>query len=774
MSSSANSISIQEMLLPAKSIPAEMRRRRSDSIVETISPRLQEEYESNGWELERRLKTRVRMRRAKPHDVAFEDRVWAALASLGFTSLNRDRNFILTYGAQAGERKQIDIFAADDDVVLLVECKSSATVRQRTFKTEIESIQGMRPGLIRTIGREFPGHKIRPVLATRGLAVTNMEVERIEAAGVLYMDEDTIEYYEELGHHLGGAARYQILGNLLAGRKIPGLEATVPAIRGRMGGHTYYTFLIEPARLLKLGFILHRAKANHALMPTYQRLIKRSRLKQVSEFIDADGIFPNSLILNIEGGKRGLRFDLAPQGGAGKARLGLLHLPQTYRAAYVIDGQHRLYGYADSPRANSDLVPVVAFVDLPRVEQVSIFMQINENQKAVSKTLRNTLNADLLWDSSDFREQQRALKLRIAQHLGESRTSPLYGRVLVGESQRSLQRAVTIDAISVGLDRGNFLGVFGRTEVKEAGTFYKGTNQATFDVLVPFLEESFRYFMEALPGQADVGLGEGGFVFINNGVESLVRIFSDVVDYLVRREGVNCRTMATAELMELAIPLFEPLGRFLQGRSPEEAADLRRSYGTAGRTRYWRKLQEAIHEAWPEFTPPGLEQFKQDEARTFNTETFGMIRELEQFLNRDIRERLVNEFGEMWFKQGVPLKTYQAASALAVDKNREKDPHEEVEPWECLVLIDYHKIVTQQHDLWQRLFAKRYTRPGDETKAGGWQARASWMVELNRIRNENDHTYTVTEEEYDWVVGLTRWLIRGEVDNELPETAVAE
>ena len=82
----------------------------------------------------------------------------------------------------------------------------------------------------------------------------------------------------------------------------------------------------------------------------------------------------------------------------GEAKLGMLHLPQTYRAAYVIDGQHRLYGYADSERAGQDLIPVVAFVDLPRSEQVRLFMQINENQQAVPKNLRNTLNAELLWD----------------------------------------------------------------------------------------------------------------------------------------------------------------------------------------------------------------------------------------------------------------------------------------------------------------------------------------------------------------------------------------
>lgn len=66
---------------------------------------------------------------------------------------------------------------------------------------------------------------------------------------------------------------------------------TVPAIRGKMGGHTYYSFSIEPERLLKIGYVLHRSDANKTMMPTYQRVIKKSRLQQVREFVENGGIF---------------------------------------------------------------------------------------------------------------------------------------------------------------------------------------------------------------------------------------------------------------------------------------------------------------------------------------------------------------------------------------------------------------------------------------------------------------------------------------------------
>lgn len=117
------------------------------------------------------------------------------------------------------------------------------------------------------------------------------------------------------------------------------------------------------------------------------------------------------------------------------SKLGILYLPKRYRSAYIIDGQHRLYGYSDSKYAKTNTIPVVAFVDLDREEQIKLFMDINENQKAVPKTLRVTLNSDMLWESPNFNERRKALRSKIAQMLGEEDTSPLLNRVVIGENE---------------------------------------------------------------------------------------------------------------------------------------------------------------------------------------------------------------------------------------------------------------------------------------------------------------------------------------------------
>ena len=85
-------------------------------------------------------------------------------------------------------------------------------------------------------------------------------------------------------------------------------------------------------------------------MPTYQRLIKKTRLKKVAQFVE--GVASSRTQSSSTSNPDGAASDSSPWARVeGQAKLGMLHLPQTYRAAYVIDGQHRLYGYADSERA---------------------------------------------------------------------------------------------------------------------------------------------------------------------------------------------------------------------------------------------------------------------------------------------------------------------------------------------------------------------------------------------------------------------------------------
>ncbi|MGH2902352.1 MAG: hypothetical protein ACRDK7_01975 [Solirubrobacteraceae bacterium] len=174
------------------------------------------EHEADGWVVDRELKYKLKMRKEKAHDIAFEDRVWATLARLQFPRLNSGRSFRLRYGAAKNEAQQVDVFAADDEVVLIVECKSTTSIgKPGQFKTEIEAITGKREGILKHLRHEYPQHKVKFLLATNNYTLSDAVQERVAAAHVFHIDEDAVEYYLTLAGHLGAAAKYQLLGALL-------------------------------------------------------------------------------------------------------------------------------------------------------------------------------------------------------------------------------------------------------------------------------------------------------------------------------------------------------------------------------------------------------------------------------------------------------------------------------------------------------------------------------------------------------------------------------
>ncbi|MBF4593745.1 DGQHR domain-containing protein [Curtobacterium flaccumfaciens] len=743
-----------DQLLTAKISSRQVNERLASVEKQNVAKSLRADYEAAGWEAGAESVRKVQFTRTKKHDVAFEDRVWAAFASLGFDHLNKDRKLTISYGTGAGDKKQIDVLAVDDEVILVVECKSSAAAQPpaHSFKTEVEAISGYRIGLIQSIKKDFPNHKIRFVFATNNFNVSPSTKERFVNAQIVHLDEDAISYYIQLGQHLGKAGKYQLLGTLFAGTKIPGMDTAVPAIQSKMGGHTYYSFNIEPERLLKLSYVLHRNAANSQLMPTYQRLIKRTRLKKVAKFVDEGGFFPNSLIINFDVKK--LNFSPAA-GQVGESRIGVLDLPQLYRCAYVIDGQHRLYGFADSTRAASELVPVVAFVGLPPTDQVRLFMQINENQQAVPKNLQNTLNSDLLWDSKDLSEKSKALRLRIAQALEDAKSSPLRGRIILGENRKDARRCITIEAIANGLARGNLLGKFLKSSVKTPGLMYLVDNPTTMDHVAPLLEMVFQLLRDELPEQWEAG--DAGYVFINNGVEGVLRLVSDLVAMKKKAGEIDPQANSPLEIfVSIRGDLLTAID-YLRQADSTVASDLKRTYGSSGGVRYLRRLQTAVASANQAFKPDGLEEYLKSEAKEFNGSAFSMVNDIERLLHDKVRARLEQEFGETWIKECVPLQVYRDANERATDRSWEADG-EEVDWWDCLYLSDYQKIMRKSQAVWDVGFGEGFTPPELRGKKGSWKDRSSWMSVIIDARNAVAHARSISEEEFAAVADVHDWL----------------
>ncbi len=736
-----------------------IRQKRNDNLLESINPADKDKYLREGWLIDKVFKSSIRVSKPKPFDLAFEDEVWSLFALMGYKFLNRDRNFNLPYDKNnLNQTKQIDVFAKDDETILIVECKSSESNKRGDFKKELESYIGIIDGIRKSVSALFPRSKFKFkfILATKNLSISEDDLIRLQKLNGYHLNEENIEYFFQLYSQLGTASRYQFLGSLFEGQEIPEMENKIPAVRGKMGGHIYYSFATEPENLLKIGYVLHRNKANVNMMPTYQRLIKKSRLKAVTEFINNGGYFPNSIVISIDA--KNCNFDPAnTQVSSTISDVGILHLPKKYKSAYIIDGQHRLYGYTFSEFKNKNTIPVVAFVNLTREEQVQLFMQINENQKSVPKSLRETLNADLKWTSDLLIEQFDALSSRIAIFLGEDRNSALYDRVWIGEDVRDL----TQNNIKLALKRGYYFGKVNKTKIEELGLIYTGNIDLAFEKLKNIFLLYFDYLHDNLNNEWNNE--KESIVLSNNGIYGLILILSDILLYINNNGIIDVRKSNHKLIFAESKNYIDPIIIFLKELSPEQRLELKKSYGAGGQTKHWRIFQKIVRDTHKNFSPEGLDDYLIKKEKHNNDRAFAIIREIETFFNHDFKNKLEDKFGRMWFKKGVPPQIGDDAVALATRKNRDiENEEDEVEPWDCINIIAYRSIAVKN---WQDIFERDYTRPGEEKISGGKDEKTKWMVKLEHLRNQNVHSYFVTEDELKFLEELYEWLILKEIRN---------
>lgn len=726
------------------------------------------EYIDAGWEKSKDYKSPkfVGVSKEKPICEQFEDRVWLLFASMGFDGLNEENGIQISYDFNNDDLKErIGVVAVDEETVLIVLCYASETMVERSFVAEINDFSSKIGGIRKEILKQYPGKKTKFIWASHNYIMNRRDLTLLDKKGIAYFSDTTIEYYFELAKHLGSCSRYQLLGSLFANQEIKNMDDRVPAIQGKMGGYTYYSFSIEPEKLLKIGYILHRSEANKNMMPTYQRLIKKKRLQEVRSFINDGGYFPNSIIISIDTNGKGLSFDQSSSKvDSTISKIGILHIPKRYRSAYIIDGQHRLYGYSDSLYAATNTIPVVAFVDLDRTEHIKLFMDINENQKAVPKSLRVTLNADMLWESPDLSEQRQALRSKIAQMLGEEATSPLNSRIVIGENESTPTRCITVEALQAAFKKCRFFDSYGKKNaLQKEGTFDCKDNQETCDLFYPFIEKCLLYIREACLEEWDKGDSDNGMLTMNRGIQAVVRVIDDVVNMLVEKGMINPKTQALDDMFGLIQYYLKPLTDYINNLNAEQRKDLRGYFGGGADTRFWRAYQKAIADMRPDFTPEGLEEFWQNETKMYNEETVSMIQEIVTKVKLLISIRLNDYFGESWLIKGLPKNIYTRAKGEADEAIyiHITNTGEEIDIpiWDYVTLPECKQIVLNGKN-WSLFFEDTFVRPEEANLVGGKDVKTNWLLKVNSISSKlSKESYSVPVDEYTYVKSIYDWLM---------------
>lgn len=731
----------------------------------SVSNSEKDELINQGWEIDREYVNSVRLKKPKSHSVIFENKVWSVFQKMGYIRLNIDNTFKIPYSNnQDIPPRQIDVFCFDDDTAIVIECKSSESRRPRPLQTIINDFANIRDGIIRYLNSIFETRKkVKLILATNNIVVSENDVNRIKENNILLFTQDDINYYDQLSSHLGEASKYQLFGRIFSGQSIPSLKNKVPAIRGKMGGHTYYSFSIQPEKLLKLSYILHNNTTSEEVVGTYQRMVNKKRISDIGAFLDSNdggsGFFPNSIIVNFDTSGRNLVFDkISSDHDVEDCSVGVLKLPDKFRSAFIIDGQHRLYGYSKSEWKSKHTIPVVAFENLPVENQVDMFVNINHKQKSVSQNLLTTIKAELHWNSPIYNNAIFAVMARLLMELSKDNSSPLYGRIKLGENKKSDLVNITLDyVISYGFKKTNFFAKISRNRLVSTGHLWVDDYSRMLIKAKKFFILIFKYIKEKSEQNWDLGSSGGGFISMNIGIASVIRLVDSIIKLDSLSNNSQIQTKSAEDIFDICKPKLEHLSNYINGLSISEIQNFR-SAGTGGQGRdnVYREFQNYIYQNDPDFNPDGLQEWIRNNSGEFNASGTEMVRDLELKIFDIVKSKIIEKynFGAEWLRpeaipRGVLSKTYEMYNEQG-----------QREPQENFLDLSSYKSIIEKGDNWSSCFKDIFTDPRIVGSANK-ERSLEWMLKLNEIRRKTAHPTRapITPDENEFLIFLKSWLI---------------
>lgn len=707
---------------------------RSKKIIkkQVAESRLGEETEK-GWILQKRLKSGAcNLIKEKEGWRLFEDQVWSLFYNMGFEELNGNTKD-LEINRVGNGKKQIDVFARDEQTICIIECKytekphtSSTSLPQvRNAINDIASLQREElPAYIfkhyrNTTGDTHKTYKLVWILALKNIDISDHDRNLADSHNITILDDATISYYEQLSKQFSHASKYMFLGQYLCSKRIPGNPVTIPAIRGTMGGYNYYSFSATPESLLKISYLAHKGNTNLPPLETYQRIAKKKRLDKIAEYIVSSeengkgAIFPTSIVVNFS---TDIKFqEIAGQKGE-KSKIGRLTLPNEYNSAWIIDGQHRLYAYSKLDKeAKTALLPIIAFEKLPANEQAQLFVDINGKQEKVESTLLNEIKANTLLESPRAKDRLEAIYSQIALLLNKESSSVLYDRVVEanlgkGDSTKNITNTTLTDE----LYKSQLVGTPNSKNPKnmDPGLLYQGSLEESRDFITSILSDYYRIFLEndVLRDQWNLGKGEGGFLCTNHGIRSTIKLFSLIIlhihgDIIKGGDYVGIKALNKTGILDRVRPYLKPVIEYLASASDTDLKLIRQKSSGSGVASTTDRFITIINDEFPEFYPDKAEQYRQKHAQE-NRSRNNLGRDIGDRIEEAIRSFVVQELKENfgldvgeWWAEGVPQKV---SKKIEDEAHKLKDYSHEYEKY--LMFGELHEIITKKSDLFGSKF----------------------------------------------------------------------
>jgi hypothetical protein len=381
-----------------------------------------------------------------------------------------------------------------------------------------------------------------------------------------------------------------------------------------------------------------------------------------------------------------------------------------------------------------------------------LFIDINAKQKSVKQSLLQELYAELHWDAEEPEIRVGAIISKAIQMLDEDPECALYQRVQTADASKSETRCISLTSLYGAVEKKEFhIAKERKGQVLEYGPLWGGENDATLRRTVFILKNWFNVIRSGAPEWWDRGSGEGGGLAMNDGVTACVNVLRSVFVHLAEH-GQKLVKLEAHELFDVISRYAGELGSYFGSLSGQDRRAFRDLRGVQGQTKRTRMCQRALHAKWPEFDPPGLEEFLYEEKAQTNTKAKEIVDRIETTLQRVVTEELKREYGRedsQWWMIGVPKNV-----RLKVTPRREDDDGVRGGK-ECYFdLIDYRNIITQPENwpMFEQLFSMG---------TGSKDKKTAWIAFVNEKRKIVSHASSAVSIPIDDLARLQeydRWL----------------
>ena len=433
------------------------------------------------------------------------------------------------------------------------------------------------------------------------------------------------------------------------------------------------------------------------MAPTYQRLLVPKRLSGITKFINEGGYFPNSIILNFTEPNNDIKVEFDPihKEQASNAEFGLLRIPNAYGIAYIIDGQHRVYGYSNSKHKDTHTIPVVAFQNMLSEEQLKIFMEINENQKAVSKSLRIDLGLDLFWTSPRLDSRMKALRASIIKSLSGKSGNVLYNMISIGEDQAVLGS----DNFDTALNHSKLLPKATQTRwVGDTDASLYDVNETNIDKAMMDSSKRVSQFLNACYKIADEKMEADTkdiFLFSNRATYPFVTLMGLLHAHLFVCGEISA-SLTIKERISKMTPYIEVLCEGLNNMAEEESQYLRSIQGQGAQKKWLLSYQDIVNRTYPDYDPEELKEWKEMRDQSVQEEGERLKEEIRDFIKTLVFLKLQEVYGAAYERNIAKLK-HDCISRIYEAHGEDDDFDLEEYNWMDLIEITEYKEIIEKN-----------------------------------------------------------------------------